>query len=132
MEPADVLLERPFPRDRHRQEESIKTCVVESLTDVAARCHDQPSLGVRNPCQSFSGGAPLLFSHPTSKDKYLLGHSCQPRREVLDVLCAASQKKWAPPRLDRPRDVGRDRLITSGVVDERRIDILDCGLGVVG
>src|SRR5512140_2512795 len=69
MEAAYVLLEGPLPRDRHRQEESIETCINESLTDVAARCHDQPSLGVRNRRQSFCGRAALLFSHVTFSRK---------------------------------------------------------------
>lgn len=74
----------------------------------------------------------LLRSHTAFQDKYVLGHSCQPRREVLEVLCAASQKKWAPPRFDGPRDIVGDRLITGRIVHQCRIDVLDCGPGDIG
>ena len=47
MEPAGVLDNGALPRNRHGQQEGVKTWVVEPFTEVAARCEDEPGLVVR-------------------------------------------------------------------------------------
>src|ERR1700756_4200633 len=58
-----VLLERPLPRDGHRQEERIQTRVVKSFANVASGRQDCAWLALRHGGESFGCCAPLLSPH---------------------------------------------------------------------
>jgi Domain of unknown function (DUF5615) len=67
MQSADVLRDRPPPRDRQRQKQCVEARIIESFTDVFTGGQDRAPFVQRDRGKPFCRRLPLLLAHPTSQ-----------------------------------------------------------------
>ena len=82
---ADILRQRTFPRDWHRQKQGIKTLVIETFADVTPRGENQTLVLIGN-IQRGIRGLPVLCGHAATKDNELLGKPGEPPLKVIEVI----------------------------------------------
>src|SRR5512145_1664644 len=86
MEPAAVLNQRPFPRDRQGEEECVESGIIEAFTDVAARRHYEPLRRIRNRRELIGRTLPLLYRHPASQYHHMAHEATKTFSEVFQVI----------------------------------------------
>src|SRR5690348_4828770 len=111
MQPAHILLQCTLPGDWHREEQRIQASVVKAFPDVASRRQNHPRFVFGDCSQGCCCFPTLLFSHAALQDENVLGNAPELGREMMEMLCAASQKEWATPGLYGTDDVVDDHLV---------------------
>ena len=89
MESTNILLKSPMPRNRHREEKSVETGVVEAFSDIATRRDNYPRT-VLCLCEFLEQSGTLLRAHSALQDKYSINALTNPSVKAFYVI--------SPPR----------------------------------
>jgi len=116
MQPAAVLNERAFPRNRQRQEQCIEPRIVESLTDVAARRQHQSFFALGYRVELLEGFTLSTRCHPALQDDNVTNKRPQRVSEILDVILSFRQQDRRSPFFQR-----RDHVI-DGVLPHQALN----------
>ena len=87
---SNILRQRSFPRDWHRQEQGVEPSVVEPLPDVASCRKDQPFL-IMGDIQCGGGGFASLRRHAPSQDDQILRKLREPLLQIIQMVFALGQ-----------------------------------------
>ena len=126
MQPAGVLDQSPLPGNGHGQEERIESCVIKTLSDIAACCEYEPLLSVRNLNQARTKLAALFDAHSTLEDHEVTDETSQLLGKVLQMIPSLGKKNRRTTLFKRLEDIVQNQAIAWLIVGKRCVDILNC------
>src|SRR5665213_1304789 len=108
VEPAGILRDGAFPRNRHCQEERVETRVVEALAEISPRCKDEP-LGIFRGAKCLFSRPTLGSVHPTSHHDNIPCRSLKGSCEIFEVIATFGEHEWISPGFECCEDIIDDR-----------------------
>jgi hypothetical protein len=67
MQPAGILSEGTFPRNRHGKKKGVEAGIIETFAEITSGRDNDTFLGLGNCCEPRSDVAALLFALPTAQ-----------------------------------------------------------------
>ena len=92
MQPANILLQRATPRNRHGEKKRVQTRIVKTFADVTASRQQDSFFAIGNRSQLFGDTAALFCTHAAFQHDDMFDQPSQSRGKFVHLAGAFGQK----------------------------------------
>ncbi len=111
MQTPNVLRERPFPRNRHRQKKRIESRVVKALAQITTGSEDKPLLVIRGSERSVSFLA-LGSTHSTSKHHNISRGTLETIGKIIEMIAPFRQDERISSGFECRKNIIDDLIVS--------------------